>query len=341
MNINFLRTSLITSCLLICNFSTHAQPLLVDNVAKDPTAVEPPLNRTMPASVTVNLTAKEVLTDIDGSGAKAWVWTYNGTIPGPMIRVMEGDKVTVNLTNDPSNLKPHNIDLHASMAPGGGAVVTSSNPGETHSFTFKAARQGTYVYHCAAAGKPWEHVGNGMYGLIVVEPKGGLPRVKREFYIGQSEWYHTQPVDGLPVELKDWLPANTQILNQEQALLESPTFVSFNGHKEALKNSALFGDTMHVNPGEKLRFFFVNGGPNEGSNWHIIGTVFDKVFQGHFGDPLRNEETEYVVPGAGATFELVAPPIPGKYLVVDHAIFRVSNGALGYLTVDPKQGNPL
>lgn len=339
MNKNILTAALITTCLLISNFSAHAQPPLLDNVAKDPSDVPPPLNRLLPTSVTINLTAKEVLTDIDGSGAKAWVWTYNGTIPGPMIRVMEGDNVTVNLTNDPANAKPHNIDLHASMAPGGGGVVTSSNPGETHSFTFKAVRQGTYVYHCAAAGKPWEHVGNGMYGLIVVEPKGGLPKAKREFYIGQNEWYHTPPLDG--IELANNLPAGTLMLNNDQALLESPTFVSFNGHKKALTDPTLFGDKMHAIQGEKLRFFFVNGGPNEGSNWHIIGTIFDKVFQGHFGDPLRNEETEYVVPGAGATFELIAPPISGKYLVVDHAIFRVSNGALGYLTVDDKAGNPL
>ncbi len=335
---NILKTILITGCVLASSFPVNAQPPSVGNVSKDPSDVPPPLHRTSPSSVTVNLVAKEVLTDIDGSGATSWVLTYNGTIPGPMIRVMEGDTVTVNLTNDPANVKPHNIDLHAAMAPGGGAVATSSLPGETKSFTFKAARQGTYVYHCAAGGKPWEHIGNGMYGLIVVEPKGGLPIVGREFYIGQNEWYHTPPLDG--IEVANNLPAGTLMLNNDQALLESPTFVSFHGHKKALTDPTLFGDKMHAAQGEKLRFFFVNGGPNEGSNWHIIGTVFDKTYQGHFKDALRNQETEFVVPGAGVTFELTAP-IPGKYLVVDHAIFRVSNGALGYLTVDAKGDVPL
>jgi nitrite reductase (NO-forming) len=319
-------------CVLAGNLPANADVLSVDSVTKDPTDVPPPLHR-KPASVTVNLTTKEVLADIDGSGAKAWVWTYDGTIPGPMIRVMEGDTVTVNLTNDAGSARSHNIDLHAAMAPGGGAAATLAAAGGTKSFTFKAARQGTYVYHCAAEGKPWEHVGYGMYGLIVVEPKGGLPKVDREFYIGQNEWYHTPPLDG--VELTNNLPTGTLMLNNDQALLESPTFVSFNGHKKALFDSTLFGDKMHATSGEKLRFFFVNGGPNVGSNWHIIGTVFDKTYQGHFSDALRNQETEFVVPGAGATFELIAPG-PGKYLVVDHAIFRVSNGALGILTVDAK-----
>lgn len=330
MNKNNLKIILI-SCILAGNLPANADVLSVDSVTKDPTDLPPPLSRKQSTSVTVDLTTKEVLADIDGSGAKAWVWTYDGTIPGPMIRVMEGDTVTVNLTNDAASAKSHNIDLHAAMAPGGGAVATLAVAGETKSFTFKAARQGTYVYHCAAEGKPWLHVGNGMYGLIVVEPKGGLPKVDREFYIGQNEWYHTPPEDG--VELANNLPAGTLMLNNDQALLESPTFVSFNGHKSALSDLTLSGDKMHAKKGEKLRFFFINGGPNVGSNWHIIGTVFDKVYQGHFGDALRNEETEYVVPGAGATFELTAPG-PGKYLVVDHAIFRVSNGALGILTVD-------
>ncbi|MDP2902249.1 MAG: multicopper oxidase domain-containing protein [Methylovulum sp.] len=322
-----------------CLFHSTANAVTtVDNVIKDPTDIPAPIKRLRTASVTVNLEPKEVLADIDGSGVKALVWTYNSTIPGPMVRVMEGDTVTVNLINDAENAKYHNVDFHAAMAPGGGAVSTSAAPGQTKTFTFTASRQGTYVYHCAGEGKAWSHIAHGMYGLIVVEPRGGLQKVDHEFYIGQNEWYHTPPLDGSELDLG--LPAGTLMLDESRALLENPTFVSFNGHKNAIADPLLFGNKMHATEGDTVRFFFTSGGPNVGSNWHIIGTIFDKTYQGHFKDFLRNQETEYVAPGSAATFELTAPT-PGRYLIVDHAIYRVSNGALGYLIVDAKGSNPL
>ena len=292
----------------------------VADVIKDPTEVPAPITRKAPQYVTINLTAKEVLTDIDGSGRKAQVWTFGGTVPGPMIRVMEGDTVKLNLTNDSQNVEPHNIDLHAVMAPGGGAATTNTLPGETATLVFKAARQGTFVYHCAAEGKAWEHIANGMIGLIVVEPIGGLPKVDKEFYIGQSDWYHTPDTDGI---LK---------LNEDQALMEKPSFFTFNGHKQALSSPDYHGKSIKVKPGEKVRFFFTNGGPNKGSHFHVIGAVFDKTYQSHFGDFQRNQETEYVSPGSAVTFDMVMPT-EGTFIIVDHSIFRASNGALGFMIV--------
>ncbi|WP_051906305.1 multicopper oxidase domain-containing protein [Methylomarinum vadi] len=308
-----------------------ATPPEVDHVAKNPTEVPAPINRKSPTHLTFDLHPKEVLTDIDGSGAYAWVWTFNGTVPGPMLRVMEGDSVTINIINDANNVEPHNIDLHAALAPGGGAVFTEAEPGETKSFTFVATRQGTYIYHCAAEGQAWEHIAYGMFGLIVVEPRGGLPPVDKEFYIGQSEWY----LNHVPNDKTNahGLPTNTLMLDEQQALTERPNFFSFNGHKNALTNANIHGDAMHAQIGDTVRFFFVNGGPNIGSNWHIIGTIFDKTYQGHFSNPLVNQETEYVAPGSAAMFELEAKE-PGTYLLLDHAIFRASNGALGYLQFD-------
>ncbi len=333
MNINFNNNFLKYSTFLtmfLSPLTSTAQLMEVDNVVKDPTEVPEPINRKNNKHLSFDLHVLEVLTDIDGSGNKAWVWTFNGTVPGPMIRVMEGDTVTVNVINDAENVEPHSVDLHAVVGPGGGAVVTESLPGETKSVTFKATRQGTYIYHCAAEGKAWEHVGYGMFGLIVVEPKGGLPLVDKEFYIGQFEWYH----NNLPgtEDVSHGLPSNTLMLDEAQASTEQPNFYSFNGHKTALFDDNKKGNAMNVNQGDKVRFFFVNGGPNKGSNWHIIGTIFDKVYQGHFDDYLRNQETEYVPPASAAMFELTAE-VPGDYLLVDHAIFRVPNGALGLLHV--------
>ncbi len=322
--------SIILITIFISTPTVIATPANVGFVIKDPTIIPPPISRHQTQHITIDLVAKEVLAKIDNTGATAWVWTFNGTVPGPLIRVMEGDKVTINLLNHNDNTASHNIDLHAVIGPGGGAVVTESIPGESKSLTFTATRQGTYIYHCAAEGVPWKHIGYGMFGMIVVEPKGGLPKVDKEFYIGQSEWYHNNPGD--PITSAFSLPSGTLMLDEAQATTEKPNNWSFNGHKEALKGNLT--SQMHAKQDDTVRFFFVNGGPNKGANWHVIGTIFDKTYQGHFSDVLRNQETEYVAPGAAAMFELKTQ-VPGTYLLVDHAIFRVKNGALGFLHVDP------
>ena len=163
-------------------------PPSVADVAKDPSEV--PASPT--GDVTVDLDVVEVVANL-GPGP-AWVWAFatkdgKPTVPGPMIRVREGNHVTVNLCNKVGNIEPHNLDFHASMGPGGGAAVTGVEPGECKTFTFKAMRQGAYIYHCAAEGMPWEHVSYGMYGLIQVDPPGGLQPGYKEFYVGQSDWY--------------------------------------------------------------------------------------------------------------------------------------------------------
>ncbi len=301
----------------------------VANVAKDPTDIPPPIHRHKPTTVIVDLYTQEFIAEI-ATGEYAWVWTFNGTVPGPMIRVMQGDTVVINLTNNMTgNIEPHNIDLHASMGPGGGAAVTEIEPGETATLRFKALRNGAYIYHCAAEGMAWEHVSYGMYGLIMVEPRGGLKRVDKEFYIGQSDWYHKPAGDGE----EHGLPSDVLKLDEDKASDEHPTMYSFNGHKAALTDPTLFGETIRADQGDTVRFFFVTGGPNIGSNWHIIGTIFNKVYKGHHRDFARNEETVYVPPGSAAVFEL-STPVPGKYLIVDHALFRVPKGAAGYLHVD-------
>lgn len=308
-----------------------ANPPIVSDVAKDPTEV--------PASprgdVTVDLDVVEVVADL-GTGP-AWVWTFalkggKPTVPGPMIRVREGNHVTINLCNDlPDNIEPHNIDFHASMGPGGGAAVTNLEPGECTSFTFKAMRQGAYIYHCAGEGMPWEHVSYGMYGLIQVDPPGGLQPGFKEFYVGQSDWY-LMPNSNRDVP-RPFLELTDLVLDEALAEAEHPNLYTFNGHKQALTDPALFGEAIKVKQGNKVRFFFVTGGPNIGSNWHIIGTIFDRVYTGSRKTSVENEETLYVAPGSAAVFELSAP-VPGQYLLVDHALWRVPKGAAGFMHVE-------
>jgi nitrite reductase (NO-forming) len=313
------------------DFSSYAAIPVVTDVAKDP--------REVPSSpigdVSVNLDAVEVVAEI-APGKNAWVWTFANqggkpTVPGPMIRVREGNHVTINLCNKLDNIEPHNIDFHASMGPGGGAAVTNIEPGQCKTLKFKALRQGAYIYHCAGEGMPWEHVSYGMYGLIQVDPPGGLSPGFKEFYIGQSDWYLIK--NSASEEPKIFLDPDVLVLDEEKADAEHPNMFSFNGHMSALTAPALFGNAITVNQGDKVRFFFVTGGPNIGSNWHIIGTIFDKVYTGHNGDAVRNEETVYVAPGSAAVFELAAP-VPGRFLLVDHALWRVPKGAAGFMHVE-------
>lgn len=321
---------------------------MVGTVAKNPTEIPPPITRSCPTKVTVDLVIKEVMAEL-APGKQFWFWGFAEkkddvvgpcTVPGPMIRVMEGDTVVINLTNDSNNVEPHNIDLHAVIGPGGGAAVTNIEPGETKTLQFKAMRTGAYIYHCAGEGMPWEHVAYGMYGLIMVEPRGGLKKAYREltnhkgaverefkeFYIGQGEWYIKPGVEHHP-DIEGYS------LDEDKAMSEHPDYFTFNGHTKAINDPSIFGNTMMVNQGDMVRIFFVNGGPNIGSNFHIIGQIFDKFYPGHYRSAIRNEETAYIPPGSAAVFEFEAL-VPGQYLLVDHALFRVVKGASGFLHVN-------
>jgi nitrite reductase (NO-forming) len=291
-----------------------AQPLGAPNVARDPSVVPDPISRTEPTTVRVTLTVREVVAEL-ADGITYTFWTFDGTVPGPMIRVMEGDTVELTLVNPPESLGGHNIDLHAVNGPGGGAAVTNVMPGETKPLTFRALQAGAYVYHCAFA-PPWHHIAQGMYGAILVEPPGGLPPVDREFYVLQGEWY-TNGVFGQP---------GHHTFDNAAALAELPDFYTFNGHTAALTN--LY--PLQAEVGEAVRLIFGVGGPNVGSNFHIIGEIFDRVYTGSPETFVANEETWYVPPGSTAVFEFTLNE-PGQYLLVDHALFRAARGAAGAL----------
>jgi len=289
---------------------TATQPLVLSNIVKDPKDIPPPIDRTENKLVKITLIIKEVVAEID-DGVYFEFWAFNGTVPGPLIRVMEGDTVEITLVNPSSNKMAHNIDLHAVNGPGGGAAVTLVKPGESKTFRFKALNTGAYIYHCAAPLPP-DHIARGMYGVILVEPKGGLPKVDREFYVVQGEWYLTSKDKGL------------QTFDRDKALQEHPVYITFNGRVNSLN--------MEAKVGEKVRIIFGVGGPNIGSNFHVIGEIFDKVYLGSPSTYIANEETVYVAPGAAGIFEFKLD-VPGKYTLVDHALYRILKGALGYINV--------
>jgi nitrite reductase (NO-forming) len=293
-----------------------AQATDVANVARDPADVPPPITRTEPTTVQVTLTAKEVVAEL-ADGTTYAFWTFDGTVPGPMVRVMEGDTVEFTLINDLSSVNGHNIDFHAVNGPGGGAEVTNVAPGETATFTWKALHAGAFVYHCAFP-PPMHHIAQGMYGAIVVEPVGGLPPVDREFYIMQGDWYTAGRLGN----------QGHQTFSNEKALAELPEYYTFNGHVNAL--TKLY--PLQAEVGETVRVFFGVGGPNKGSNFHIIGEVFDRVYSGSDETFTANEEAWYVPPGSVSTFEMLLD-VPGSYTIVDHALYRVQKGAAGVLQV--------
>ena len=245
-------------------------------------------------------------------------WTFNSTVPGTFIRIRVGDEVELHLKNASNSVMPHNIDLHAVNGPGGGAEATNVAPGKTAIFNFKALNTGLFVYHCAAAPVPM-HIANGMYGLILVEPAGGLPKVDREYYIMQSEFYTKGKTD----------EKGLQEFDQDKGIDENPTYVVFNG-----KKNALMGDKMlEAKVGETVRLYVGNAGPNLASSFHVIGEIFDRVYV-EGGSKINENVQTTLIPAGGAVIVEFKVEEPGEYVIVDHSIFRAFNkGAIGKLKV--------
>lgn len=265
--------------------------------------------------IRIQLTTREVISEI-APGIYFNYWTYNNQVPGPMLRVREGDTMEVALTNDPSSLHDHNIDLHAVTGPGGGAVLTNVSPGETKIFRWKALNPGLYIYHCAMPNVS-THNSHGQYGLILVEPKIGLSKVDKEFYIVQGEIY----TSGHPGK------KGLTVFDSDALLDGRPNYVTFNGIIESAPR-------MQAKVGDKVRMYVGNGGVNLISSFHIIGEIFDTVYpNASIGGALEhNTQAAQVLPGGASIVEFVLD-VPGKYLLVDHALARMNKGAWAVLEV--------
>ena len=293
-------------------------------VAKLTTAPNVPdaLKRKAPTTVAIHMEAKEYVGNLD-EDVKYGFWSFNGTVPGPMARVRVGDSVEFHLKNAKDNTQPHNIDIHAVNGAHGGAALSTVSPGEEKVFTFKAMAPGLYIYHCAA-GAIVDHISNGMYGVVLVEPEGGLPPVDKEFYVMQSEFFTSDPVDGL---------ASFDI---QRGLDENPSYVVFNGKAGALLDK----NALKAKVGDNVRIYFGNIGPNSVSSFHIIGEIFDSVYVGGgIGGPISKNIQTTLVPSAGAAIVEFKVDYPGSYVLIDHSIYRVAKGAIGHLMVEGKK-NP-
>jgi nitrite reductase (NO-forming) len=252
-------------------------------------------------------------------------WTFGGTVPGSFIRVREGDQVQFTLKNHPSSTVPHNIDLHAVTGPGGGAEATMAIPGHQSVFRFTALNPGLYVYHCAFAPASL-HVANGMYGLILVEPKEGMPAVDREYYVMQGDFY-TRGAHG---------EKGLQPFDMQKAIAEQPEYVVFNGSVGALTGD----NALRVRTGETVRLYVGNGGPNLTSSFHVIGEVFDNVYT-EGGTLAQHNVQTTTIPAGGSSIVEFRAETPGKLVLVDHALFRAFHkGTVGLMQVegDPRAG---
>lgn len=287
-------------------------------ILTSPPHVPAPIKRRTPARVVIHLEVREVTTRI-ADGTQYTFWTFGGSVPGSFIRVRKGDVVEFHLNNHPSSKLPHNIDLHAVTGSGGGASSTFTAPGHSSQFTFKALNPGLYVYHCATAPVPM-HIGNGMYGLILVEPEEGLPPVDKEYYVMQGEFYTNGPYAG----------GGLQLFDTPKSIDERPTYVLFNGSV-----GSIVGDkSLTAEVGQNVRIFFGVGGPNLTSSFHVIGEIFDKVYvEGGTHVAQHNVQTT-MVPAGGAAIVDFKVDVPGTYVLVDHSLSRAFNkGALGMLKV--------
>ncbi len=251
------------------------------------------------------------------------VWTFDGTVPGPVIRVKVGDTIRIHLKNPAENQLPHSIDFHASQV-AWNDEMTSIKPGEEKLYEWTADYAGVWMYHCGTD-PALHHIANGMYGMVIVEPAEGLPKVSKEFAIVQSEWY-------LGPQGKE------ADLEKAMAAAPAPDLVLFNGVANQYKDHPL-----EVATGERVRIFVLNAGPSIDSSFHIVGTIFDTVTKegvalsrgnaGNWGAQAMD-----LAPAQGGIVEFSTAE-DGLYPIVTHAFNFVGRGALGLVQAgdgDPK-----
>ena len=296
-----------------------ARTVTVEEIGADPTAIPAPITRKEPAIVPVKISSsEEIATMADGTTFE--YWCYNKQVPGPLVRCRVGDTVDVTFANDAKSKLVHSIDFHAATGPGGGAKFLQVAPGQEKELQFKALVPGLYIYHCATPHIP-SHLSHGMYGMVLVEPEAGLPKVDKEFYVMQGDFYTTHKPG-----TKGHMVQDDQRLFEEQ-----PTFICMNG-----RVGSLTGDrTMKAKVGETVRIMFGVGGPNITSSFHVIGEIFDHVYrEGDFISPPAQSVQTTLVPAGGVTMVDFKIDTAGTYLLVDHSLSRLDKGCVGLLKAE-------
>ncbi len=291
------------------------------DIVRDPTDIPAPVGNRAASLVRITLVAREVVGELDpASGTSYRYWTFNGKVPGPMLRARQGDTIEVTLRNDASSHMVHSVDFHAAIGPGGGAALSQVLPGQTKTFTFQATTPGLFVYHC---GTPMiaDHIANGMYGLILVEPAGGLPHMDHEYYVMQGEIY-TNAAKG---------KLGLQQFSEPKPLQETPEYFVFNGAVDALTKE----HPLTAKTGETVRIFFGDAGPNASSSLHVVGEIFTNDYElgSLTSPPLHDVQTANVPPGGAALLELKTV-VPGQFNLMDHAMARMAKGLMASLQVN-------
>jgi len=291
-------------------------------VVADPNRIPPPIKRDHSIHQEIELEAREVEAEIE-PGASFSYMTFNGQVPAPMIRVRQGDTVTLTLHNDRHSATWHSVDLHAVYGPGGGSGPLTALPGQSKSIRFKTMYPGAFIYHCGVPGEMDVHISRGMYGIIVVEPEQGLPHADREFYLGQNETY-TKQMPGT---------SGPRDFDSERLLREQATYVTFNGAYNGLTAKG-FG-AMKARVGETVRVFMVNGGPNLLSSLHPVGNIWSRAwFMGAMAAPPMRYLQSVPVPPGNAIVADMELPVPQTIKIVDHAMTRAMNkGAVAEIEV--------
>jgi copper-containing nitrite reductase len=280
--------------------------------------VPPPIHRSEQRRVLVNWTIKESQAEISPGVIYDDYWGFEGKVPGPLLRVREGDLVEIHLTNGLNSMHSHNIDFHFVSGPGGGASALNVAPGETAVLEARAMMPGFYMFHCASPDIP-VHIANGMYGFVLVEPAEGLPSVGKEFFVVQSEIYAHDGKTG------------HQSFDIDRGERMDPQYVVFNG----AVGSLLKANAPHVPLNQSVRIYVGNAGPNLVSSFHVIGQIFDNVYrEGDLISPPAHGLQTTLIPAGGSSVVEFTPRVPGTFLLVDHSIFRLHRGAAGSVIVD-------
>jgi nitrite reductase (NO-forming) len=270
-------------------------------------------------------------------GVKFSAWTFGDQVPGPVVRARVGDRIKFSMTNRSDEPAPglqviaapmmHSMDFHSAMV-SPQDKYRSVAPGQTISFEFTANYPGVYMYHC---GTPMvlEHIASGMYGMMIVEPRNGYPtKVDREYAVVQSEFYtkldpQKRKIDGQPL----------YVLDGEHVRTKAPTYTVFNGRYNGMVDKPL-----PAKPGERVRLFVLNVGPSNTSSFHIVGTIFDRVWmEGNPDNQWRGAQTVLLGSSNAAIIEFIVPEA-GSYIMVDHHFANASQGAIGLIAAGAPKG---
>lgn len=283
--------------------------------------------QTIAATIKVEIPVRELDLQIDNAGTKAPMWTYNGTIPGPLVRVKEGDTIDFTLLNDPANKNSHSMDFHAGRFDVLGEFE-AIKPGEKKNFTFKAEHPGVWIYHCGADSMS-EHISRGMYGVVIVDPKEGyskdFPKPDREYVIVHGDLFETGASAKERTAGEKW----------KGVLVNGKVF-----HYDPVHDSNA-SIALESKPGERVRIYFVNAMINEWAAFHPIAGIWDRVWDnGNPKNVLWGMQTMQVPPAHGVVLDIISPQDrPTNNALVDHSMKHAMNGGITVL-MNHKDANP-